>query len=532
MLAVAATALSAHYAQPPGYSQGILPLTLGGTGSLVWDVTGGQAPGECYIWNDGDFRRLDPAAGTIAPGGLFGGLPGGQDSFDYAAIDPGNPDDVYASFSTFTPAASTIYVYTRTGPDAATQGASQSYSSYTAANTTAASPEDIAIFRMRFIPDIPSVPASLRGVLLAAGADTAPGLGLGPVKLWAVNTDSTSANYLELTELATILDPGANGTITVDADGNFYTVVGFGSPVNVVRYDAGDLADALAGTISPLQTTDAVTVIDPSDGVSAISAMAVRDEESVKYMYHAESNTGSIYRRNLETGVSRLWAQGFGPVDQFNYWGGASSLEFESLTDEFRPNSGGTTRLGVTFAIGAANTIPFQFGSIVSEFHVFEPFAANTLVNALSLSQSPGTVARGGEFTLTVEALNASGSPITSNVSVEVSLASGTGTLHGFLVHTGPGDSLVIEGLFYDSAGTGDESITLDVGVVGGGVSTPVNLTVVDSLSGGGGGGDGADNGNDSSSCTAAGGAKLPWLALLALLGALGVASRLRRART
>ncbi|MHC4839598.1 MAG: hypothetical protein ACYTDT_01375 [Planctomycetota bacterium] len=531
-IAVMAAALCqfalATYAQPSGYDHGIVSLPLSGTGSLVWDVAGGQAPGECYLWNDGDFRRITPSTSTVSASGLFGGIPTGQNSFDYAAIDPLNPNVVYASFSTWTPAASSIYVFTRTGPDAATSGTSQSYSAYTAINTTATAAEEIAIYRLRFMPNLPSVPASLRGALIAIGGDTAFGLGMGPTKIWAVNTNSSSGDYLKLTELATIANPSASGNATIDADGNVYSVLGYTLPNDrVLMYSAADLALALAGSVSPLTQANATDVVAASHGLGDISSIAVREEEGVKYLYYGESNTGSIFRRNLTTNQSRLWAQGFGPIDGWNYWGGTSCLEFESLTDDFKPFGGGTSQLVTTFSIGATNTAPFQYGTITSQFHKFLPYAANGAVATLNALQAPTSIGNGIPFTVSLEALNGSGGTILSDVAIEVSLTTGGGTLSGFLTQLGPGSQIDLTELQYTHALTTNEAISLSFTVAG--TATTLALPVTALATGSSSNPPSSDDDDRSGGCASSTESRWPLAGLLALFSLVFVARRKRK---
>lgn len=441
LLCATAGPLYAFFEQPAGYTRTEQVQSFG-TGGPVWDPATGAA--DFYAQHDGGLRRYDTVAGAFSTTLTFATPPGRF--FDSLAIDPTSPDDFYASYSSGT--NSGIYKLQRTGPDAATQTLFVDYAS-----------PDIYIYRLAFIPDLPSVPANLRGQLIVAAT---------PVSTFVAAIYLVNKTTLALTQIADVGTSNGNGPLAVDNDGNIYTVIPPSfltfQPVVLLQYAAADISAAVTGT--PVPASQANQLIPASAGAYNISAMAARDETGGRFLYYSTVQHASIFRMCLQTGESREFIKGFGGTsDGYSHSAQGGTLAFSSTADDFHPAGGGSVKLLVPFSVFTPG-----FGSYRSLFF-FEPTAVNTNVVSLNVTQQPTGINSGLPFAITVQALDVASNPITAQVAVSVS-ANGNGELHGFTVTAGPGNALVIAGLAYTTA-TLPETITLTIELSGNsGIST------------------------------------------------------------
>ncbi|MBX3472928.1 MAG: hypothetical protein KF754_00920 [Planctomycetes bacterium] len=527
VLAALCAPLAANYATPVGYDHEIAALPLDGSGGMFWDVPGGAAAGDLYLWHNGALRRYSVASSGISATAIIT-APAASPNFwffDAARIDPATPAALYASFSTYAPTYSKLQRFTRTGPDTVTAGAVVDYVGYTATNTTAIGPEDIAIFKLRFFPDTTSVPVALRGKMLVAGADTAPGLGVGAVRLWLADTTT-----LALTEIATIQAAGGSGTIAIAANGDVFCAIppaNFAPDgVSVVRFAATALANAVT-TSTPLAPGAATTVIAETENLPDISALVALTEGTQQVLLYAQRDSGTLVRRHVGTAGFKVFAQGSGPSGP-DYWGGAGSVELQD--GEFRPFSGGTARMAVLFTTSSTLSLPYPYSEITSQLHFFDPSPMVSTVVSLTVKTQPSSTANNQTFGVVVEARNASGTVMTGvNVAVEASVISGSGSLSGLTLYTGGGQGVNLNQMRYVATGGLPQTFTLEFRLVG--TSIVVNsaaITVTASAGGGGGSGAGSNKSDSGGGCSTGAG-QSGWTALLAALALLAVGLRVSR---
>jgi hypothetical protein len=365
------------------------------------------------------------------PGGLF---------FDAMVIDPSATDDFYVTTSDIN--NSTLFRLTRTGPDSSTVANAISY----------ASPAYF-IFRLAFVPDVVTVPAALRGQLLAAAA---------PAASFAAGIYIVDKTTLALTLLADVGTFNGNGPLTADSQGNVYTSVPPGftsfSPCELMQFLAADLAGAIGGT--PVASTEAVPVISASAGEWNISAMTARDEGGSTFIYYSTYEHASISRLCVRTGERRLFVLGYGGVaDGYLHFAQGGTLAFSSPNGDFLPAGGGGVELAVPFSVFTPGG-----GSYHSVF-VFRPEPVNVAVASLNVTSAPAAINSGVPFSITLTAHNSGGGTITSNVAVVVT-ALGAGTLEGFTITSKPGSAIVVNGIVY-TTGTVPGTVTLSAHVSG-----------------------------------------------------------------
>ena len=433
LLFAAAAPLFAFFATPPGYTLNEYTQSSGASG-LAWD----QAGSDFYGQHNGGIRRFDTGTNSFAST-LFFTTPSGK-FFDHLAIDPANPNDFYVSYSTGTNAE--ITKLSRTGADSATVVTSFDY----------ASPA-YYIYRLVFVPDIPTVPAALRGQLIAAAT---------PASTFAAGIYLVDKTTLALTHLIDVGTFNGNGPVGLDSAGNVYACIPptFGSFSGAVvrRFDANAVAAAITG--SPVPSSQGVDVIAATDGVWNITAMTGRTENGQDYLYYSTYEHASVFRMNVSTGESRLFMQGFGGVaDGWTHFAQGGSLAFSSTADDFAPGSAGSVRLAVPFNV----TTP-SFGSYNSVF-LIDPGATSTNVASLVVTQQPTSINSGVPFTIEVDALDGASNPANAVVGV-VASSSGVGVLSGFTVVSGPDDALDFTGLVY-TTGTLPETITITIELAG-----------------------------------------------------------------
>jgi hypothetical protein len=441
LFAATATPLAAFFNTPKGYSLDEY-IQTSGTSGIVWDPAGV----DFYAGRSGGVFRFDTTSNTFSSTPLFTAPlaipPAGYASFDRMVIDPASPNDFYVSYSGF---HSRMHKLTRTGPDASTQVLFLDY------NTNSE-----FIYDMTIIPSVATVPVALRGLLVAT---IAQGFG-GPVSVYVIDK-----NTLALTELADVGTTNGSGPITVDSDGNIYTVI---PPVftsftgaELIRFNAADLVTALGGT--PVAAAQADVLVGSADAAWNISGLAARDEGGSTFLYFTTQEHSSVFRMCVETGEARQFIQGFGGIsDGYMHYAQAGSLAFSSALDDFHPASGGAVRLAIPFSVFTPGG---GFSSVYSSVFIFEPEPVNVAVASLTLVQSPTAISNGVPFPVSVTAHNAGGGVIGSNVAVVVT-ALGAGELHGFTVISLPGGAILVEGLTYTTA-TVPGTVTLTIAVSG-----------------------------------------------------------------
>lgn len=526
----ASPVLLANYVTPAGYDHGIAALPLDGSGGMFWDVPGGAAAGDLYLWHNGALRRFDTASSTLSATAILG-APAASPNFwffDAARIDPAATTAMFVSFSTYAPTYSKLQRFTRTGAEALTPGVAVDYVGYTAINTTATAAEDIAIFQMKFFPNTSAIPVALRGKLLIAGADTAPGLGLGAVKLWLADTTT-----LALTEIATVQAVGGTGPFAIAENGDVFCAIppaNFASTgVSLVRFPVASLASAVT-TSTPLAPTAAGTVIPVAEDVRNIDSFVVLTEGGQQTLLYGVADTGTLYRRSVATGGSQAFSLGSGPIS-FDYWGGPGSIELREGTD-FRPFSGGTSQLAVLFTTNSTLSLPFPYGEVVSQIHFFDPAPAVSTVASLTVKSQPGSTANNTTFGVVVEARNGSGAVMTgTSVAIEATLITGTGALAGLTIYTGGGEGVALNQMRYVATGALPQTFTLELRLVG--TSILVNSAVINVTAAGGGGGPGSGSSDDEDEgggggCVADTGGS-GWLGLFAALAMLATGLRVTR---
>lgn len=530
VLAALCAPLAANYATPVGYDHEIAALPLDGSGGMMWDVPGGAAAGDLYLWHNSALRRFDTGTSTIGSTAILG-APAASPNFwffDAARIDPAAPTALFVSFSTYAPAYSKLQRFTRTGADSVTAGAALDYVGYTAVNSTATAAEDIAIYRMRFFPNTAAVPLALRGKLLIAGGDTAPGLGLGAARLWLADTTT-----LALTEIATVQAVGASGPVAIAENGDVFCVI---PPANfnpdgvaVVRFAATALANAVT-TNTPLAPTAANTVIAATENLPNINALVAMTENGNQMLLYSQRDTGTLVRRSVATGGFAVFAQGSGPVGP-NYWGGAGSVDLQD--GDFSPFGGGSARMAVLFTTSSTLSVPFPYSEVVSQIHLFDPSAVVSTVVSLTVKTQPSATANNQTFGVVVEARNGSGAVMTGvQVAIEASVATGTGTLTGLTTVTGDGAGVNLNQLRYVETGALPQTFTLEFKLAG--TSIVVNSATITVTATAGGGGPGSGTGDDDDNGGGGGCASTTgsgWAAIaVGMVVLLAARRRLRRA--
>lgn len=450
-LLLAAGQLAAFFAQPAGFSINEYPQA-GGSGGITWDPAGS----DFYASNNGGIRRFNTSSNSYEATALFAAPasipPAAYAFFDSMAIDPANPDDFYVSYSGH---FSRMHKLLRTGPDAATLVTSADYDT-----------SGLLVYQLAFVPDLPTVPAALRGQLVCTGA---AGFG-APAKIWLINKTTLAA-----TELADVGSTDGSGPLAIDDSGNFYTarppVFTSFTGVELVRFPATALAAAIGG--APVAATQATVLLPAGAAEWNVTSLAVRSENGGTFLYYGTLEHASIKRHCLETGEVREFIRGFGGVSEgYQHFAQGGALAFSSRNDDFAPASGGNTRLAVTFSVFTPG-----FGSYRSIF-VFAPEPVNFAVASLHIISQPAAISNGVPFSITLEARNSGGTPILSNVAVALTV-NGSGVLDGFTVVSRPGNALLVDGLVY--AGAPPETITLTARLCGApGVSvTTTSISVV-----------------------------------------------------
>jgi uncharacterized protein (TIGR03382 family) len=449
LLLVAAGPLLAFFERPAGYNMEER-IQSGGTGGITWDPA--PAATDFYASHDGGIRRYDTTLEDFAATRLFDAPtsvpPAGYAFFDSLAIDPANPDDFFVSYSgNF----SRLYRLNRTGPDSATVVTELSYDDQT-------STDGLFISQLVFVPDLPTVPANLRGELIAAGAE---GFG-APARIYHI--DRTT---LEATPIIEVGHSNGSGPTAVDADGNIYTAepMGFGHAAasRAWRFDAAAVSAAVGG--GPVATTaDGEVVIGENGDVWNITGLAVRDEDGARFAYFGTYERASIYRHALETGETRVFIQGYGGVtDGFLHFARSGSLSFSSSADEFAPASGGDVTLVVPYSVSTPGS---SWAAVHQALYFFTPEPVNSAVDSLVITDQPTAINDGQALSFSLQALNNSGSPLLSSVALRASLTTGVGELAGFTLVAGPGDAFDFSGLAYTGAAV-PESITVRFEVSG-----------------------------------------------------------------
>lgn len=436
LLAATAAPLAAFFAAPNGYSLDEYSQTSG-VGSVAWDLAPGGT--DFYASHNGGVRRFDTATNSFASTAMFP-IPSGL-YFDAMAIDPAAPDDFYVSASDIN--NSTLHRVTRTGPDTST-----------IANANGLNNPGYFVYRMVFVPDVATVPAALRGQLIAACVDTAT---------FSAGIFLVDRATLTLTQLIDVGTSNGSGPLTADNQGNVYTVIPptFGSffPCVLKRYAAVDVAAAIGGSV----VTTGADVIPASANEWNIPALAAREEGGGTFIYYSTNEHASIFRHCIQTGESREFIHGFGGIsDGYLHFAQGGTFAFSSDVDDFHPAGGGSVRLAVPFSV---YTPAGGFSSVYNSVFIFEPEPVNIAVASLTLVQAPSAINHGVPFSLSVTAHNSGGGTITSRVAVLVT-ATGAGELHGFTFVSLPGGSIIVAGLVY-TTGTVPGSVTLTISVSG-----------------------------------------------------------------
>lgn len=454
--------LPAFFATPSGYDRSESVLTPNSGGNVVWDTATGAS--DFYFWKDSGFRRFDVGTNTPVTTAMIG-LPTGYFYFDGAVQNPANPDQFFVSFSDFSNSA--MFLFTRTGPDSATETLMLPY------NVTG---QQIWVYDMRFIPDNPSVPANLRGKLVATGSDASGGFG-GPSEVYLI--DTTTLAYTRLADVGTT---DGSGPIAVTSSGDVITVIPPAYPdlngAAFVQFNASNLSSAVGGT--PVAAANASVLFASSLNITNPGSLACRTESGQEVLYWSSSGHGSLYRADLASLQIDLFMEGFGPftgTSSGQYYGG-SGIAFKTRTADFTPFGGGTEPLAVTFSVSSSTT----FSNIYASVSVVTPSAVNVAVSALGIVEAPSDIHSGKAFAITVEALNTGGTPIMSDVAATVSLSTGGGALLGVYTRTGPGTRVVFDDLVYDNANA-TETIVLTV-TLAGAPSVSVNTGGIDVVRG------------------------------------------------
>jgi hypothetical protein len=446
LLLLAAAPLYAFYERPGGYSM-LEHIQTDGVSGITWDPA--PTATDFYASHAGGIRRFDTTAGDFVSTALFNApseiLPANYAFFDSLAIDPADPDDFYVSYSG---SFSRIYHLRRTGPDSATVMAQHDFDASSNA-------DGLLIYQMFFVPDLPTIPANLRGRLVCAGAE---GFGM-PARIYVIDLAT-----LDATPVIDVGHSNGSGPTAVDADGNIYTAeplaFGHDAAARILRFDAAAVSAAAGG--APAATIgDADVAVDD---VWNVTGLAVRDEDGGRYVYFGTYERASVYRHNLHTGETRTFIQGYGGVtDGFLHFARGGGLYFSPPGDEFRPASGGQTTLIVPFAVSTPGS---NWQAVHRALYVFQPEAVNVAVAALEIKEQPTSVQPGERFELRLEALNTSGTALLSNVAVRTEVHSGNGELLGFTTVSRRGDALVVDGLVFETTQT-PQSLELRLEVVG-----------------------------------------------------------------
>src|SRR5690606_15457244 len=118
---------------------------------------------------------------------------------------------------------------------------------------------DIYIYRLAFIPDLPSVPVNLRGQLIVAAT---------PAATFVAAIYLVDKTTLALTQIADLDTFNGNGPLAVDNDGNVYTVIPptflTFQPAVLLQFAAADISAAVTGT--PVPASQANQLIPASAG--------------------------------------------------------------------------------------------------------------------------------------------------------------------------------------------------------------------------------------------------------------------------
>jgi len=433
LFAATAAPLAAFFAQPAGYAMTEYPQTAG-TGGPAWDQASGAS--DFYAHHNGGIRRF-ATAGAAYAGTLMFPAPSGE-FFDAMAIDPASPDDFYVSYSSFT--NSTLHKLGRTGADSSVTVASASYAA-----------PDFFIYRLCFVPDLPGVPVALRGQLLAAAL---------PSSTFVAGIYLIDKTTLAMSLLIDLATTNGNGPFGVDASGNVYATIPptFGSFTGAVllRFDAASVAAAVGGT--PVGVGAGSALIAASEQEWNVTALTVREEAGGTFVYYSTFEHASVKRMCVQTGQTRQFIQGFGGVsDGYQHFAQGGTLAFSSAADDFAPQAGGAVRLLIPFSVFTPG-----FGSYHSVF-LFDPEAVNATIASLAITQQPAAINSGVPFAISLQALDATSTPVNGNAGVLVT--GSAGVLDGFTVTCQPGGSVILDGL------------VLTLGALPGSISFTIELT-------------------------------------------------------
>lgn len=496
--ALGAQSVTYYSSSAGGYAVGQHDLALPGTGSF--SIPGGAAwdtSGALYYYDSSSttIRRFDtvlnqPATQSlyVVPNPVFGPY------VDDIEFDPNITTDLYFVES----GAQLIYKLRRSGPDTLDAG--------------------FGVGGVQSGAMLPFYPYDLSfdgfSRLFCIGSNA-----FGTVVSGVYFINSSTLAPTQVVDLLTPAGSDTSGPILFDSSGNLYVFLPpqypNAYPLRIVRFSKQALDSAIASSV-PLTVADGTMVIDSSanfpNGGRAV--MHTENGHDVAYFTDAE---GSVYRWDTATtGYTQLAFATPSAGTDVNY---PSAICFQQAGG-FQPYSGDGTRLAVMMTTRDAGYAVIQTGLCL-----LEATPAPSAVNSIAITDVPATINNGTVFRCEIE-LRDAGNALLNNETggVSVQILSGTGTLSGTTYRVTAGGVAVFDDLALSGA-TG--SVILRFTLAGSG--TNVDTTALP-VSGGGGGTSSSSSGGNGG-CTTGGGSG-SWMLALGLMALLGVAVRLRRART
>ena len=464
------------------------PSSFEVNGGAAWDPSGS----DLYYWDvtNHQVRRFDTTLAQPATAALFDVPAGGFGTYlDAMAFDPANPNDLYLIESV----NQVIYKVRRLTLDTLD-------TSFGTGGVQTSATLSFFLYDIKFDP---------AGRLMTTGANS---LGTPVAGVFVVDTAT-----LATTQIVDLLGPGGtdtSGPLAFNEAGDLFVALpadfGTTDPMRIVRFSRAQVDAAVAsGGATPLTIAEAQVVIGVQDAFPNSGGMDFRTEGGKEILYLL-ANDGSLYRSDLATRAYALFAQADNaPVGEDHF---SSALAIESRTADFRPYSGDPVRIATMMGTRDIMTGDHLFHAVCIVTPAASPGGG---IAGLVVTDSPTIIRNGEPFRLAVEFRDGANQLMgTTNGSVSVQIASGSGSLSGDLSGIALGGVAVLDNLVLTG---GDGNVVLRLSVVGSSLSAITPAIPVPS----------PDSGDDDEGggCTGRSGSGGLMLLLLAL-GLMGIAGR------
>ncbi|MCB9935643.1 MAG: hypothetical protein H6840_08105 [Planctomycetes bacterium] len=479
-----------------GYNVSEQDVTPGGApmfgvpGGIAWDPAGS----DLYFFDldNGSIRRFDTGTNTPAAPLYTVPNPGFLPYVDDIEFDPYVTTDLYFIES----GGPLLYKLRRSGPDTLD-------AAFGTGGVATSALLNVYPYDLEFDPF---------SRLFMSGSNIGTNCGV-----WLVNQSTLAVS--QVVDLLTPAGANSSGPVVFDSAGNMYCLLpptfGSSTPMRVVRFAKGRL-DAAITTSTPLTVSDGVMLIDGAANFPNGGRAAFHHENGKDLLYFT-ANDGSILRSDLSTGAFTVYAQAAVPGAGFTH--APSAIAFESSGD-FRPYSGDANRLATLMYTTDTNFTVQQ-----AALCFFTAAGAPASVDSLAITDAPTAVSNGAGFRFEIELRDATNALVTNDDGgIQVQILSGSGVLSGTTYRVSTYGAAVFDDLVLNGV---SGSVMLRFSLAG---SAIVVDSAVINVAGGGGSSSSSSSNGDGGSCAAGGNGG--WPVLLGLLVLLGVAARLRHART